>query len=420
MGRGSIQLRHRKGCPAKGKDGRRCSCGPTVYAVLAGDWSRIGYLEPGWRKADLAAFEDKLAEMRRGFEAGEPHKPRQAMRLGQWADEWFARLAESAEAGDVSKLTYNTYEGDYRNHIGPAFGDRPLAAISPEMVRRYIRQKIAAGLQPRSANATITPLSAMLTDARDEGLVQSNPCQQPRRARHGASRRKALLAEVKQERPKHLEPTEARALLAATPDDHRDLVLAALSTGFRRGELLGLRWEDIRWADDRIDLRRQLQNRREVPPKYRSYREVVLYSGLRAALASRRQAEGLVFLSPNGEPWGDAAPDRAFLRDAYEDAGLSRPGVLWHSLRHTYASILAAGGVREDVVAVLMGHKRPGTTSIYTHLFADAFDGVEEALDRVLGVNEASMEGGVTGEHRGERDSVDSTASRMAERSLAT
>jgi integrase len=400
MGRGSIQLRHRKGCGAKGKNGRACRCGPTVYAVLGGEWSIIGYLPEGWKKSDLAQFEDQLAERRVKWLAGEPWRQSKVKRLSDWAGEWFAELHDAADAGDVSKLTYNTYEGDFRNHIEPAFGQKPLAAITPEMIRRYIRSKIAEGLSPRTANATITPLSAMLTDAIDEGLIQSNPCHQPRRARHRASRRKSLLAEVRTEKPKHLEPTEARALLEATPEPYRDLILAALSTGFRRGELAGLRWEDVRWADDRIDLRRQLQRRRDVPPKYRSYREVVMYSGLKVELAKRRQADGYVFLGPSGRPWGDSEADPVFLRDAYAKAHLSRPGVLWHSLRHTYASILAAGGIREEVVAVLMGHKRPGTTSIYTHLFEDALDGVEEALGRVLGVNHTSTASSVTTEHR--------------------
>jgi integrase len=72
---------------------------------------------------------------------------------------------------------------------------------------------------------------------------------------------------------------------------------------------------------------------------------------------------------------------------------------MWHVLRHTYASVLAAGGIRRDVVEQLMGHVRKGTTSIYTHLFRDAFDGVEEALDAVFGVNQASTECAVTTEH---------------------
>jgi integrase len=181
------------------------------------------------------------------------------------------------------------------------------------------------------------------------------------------------------------------------------MVLAALSTGFRCGELLGLRWEDIRWADERIDLRRQLQRGEPVKPKYSSYREVPLYSGLRMALGRRRRAEGHVFADAHGDPWGDTGPDREFLSAAYERAGLRCPGVLWHSLRHTYASILAAGGIREDVGAQLMGHNRQGTTALYSHLFADAFEGVEKALDAVLGpalrVSPASVNGAVSEGH---------------------
>jgi integrase len=174
------------------------------------------------------------------------------------------------------------------------------------------------------------------------------------------------------------------------------MVLTVLTTGFRRGELLGLRWEDIRWADRRIDLRGQLQNRERVPCKNDSEREVVLYSGLATLLGSRRQAEGYVFLDPAGRPWSNAGPGKGFLSEAYRQAGLRRPGQLWHVLRHTHASILAAGGIRRDVVERLMGHAAKGTTSIYTHLFKDAFDGVEEALDAVFGVNPAPTDCSVT------------------------
>src|SRR5215218_7736495 len=240
MVRGSIQLRHRKRCSATAKDSRKCVCGPTVYALFGRDWTKIGYLPEGWRMADLGEYEEQLADMRRKLAGGESYKPAKPRLLREWAAEWFAELYDVAKAGDVAKSTYNTYEGQWRLHLKSEFGDTPLAAITPEMVRRFVRAKIAGGLSPRTANALLTPLSAMLTDALEDGLISSNPCRQPRRARHGASRRRALLAEVKTERPKHLEPEEARALLAATPDPYWDMVLAALATGFRRGELLGL------------------------------------------------------------------------------------------------------------------------------------------------------------------------------------
>ncbi len=61
------------------------------------------------------------------------------------------------------------------------------------------------------------------------------------------------------------------------------------------------------------------------------------------------------------------------------------PANLWHVLRHTYASVLAAGGVKRHELEALMGHSAPGTTSIYTHLFRESYESVHDALDRVYG-----------------------------------
>jgi integrase len=222
--------------------------------------------------------------------------------------------------------------------------------------------------------------------------------------RHGGSRRKASYLDVRRAVPEFLEPDEVRALLAATPRQYRDLVLTALTTGFRRDEIIGLRWENILWAERRIDLQGQLQAREYVGCKYGSERQVVLYARLASELGRRRQAEGYVFLDPKGRPWSNEGPARAFLDATYRAAGLRRHGQMWHVLRHTYSSVLAAGGIRREVVERLMGHKGQGTTSIYTHLFRDAFDGVEEALDSVFGVNLASTEVAVTTGHDGALD----------------
>jgi integrase len=399
MAMGSVQLRHRKGCSARGKDNRTCRCAPTGYAVLNGQWAKIGYLQLGWRKADLAPFEAELAELRSIQEAGGSFKPKKPIRTDEYGDAWLDELYLAAEAGRISKLTYNSYEGYWNNHLRPFFGAIPLAAIDPATVRRYAAEKQSSGLAPISVNHTLTPLSAMLTDAVGDGVISSNPVRQPRRARHGASLRKASYLEARRADPKFLEPDEARALLAVTPPAYAEMVLAALTTGFRRGELLGLCWENIKWADRRIELRGQLQNREYVGCKCDSEREVVLYSRLAVELGRRRQAEGYVFLNPQGRPWTNEGPARVSLSAAYEEAGIRRPGQMWHVLRHTFASVLAAGGIRRDVVERLMGHSGKGTTSIYTHLFRDAFDGVEEALDAVFGVNEPSMDLVVTTDH---------------------
>jgi integrase len=268
-----------------------------------------------------------------------------------------------------------------------------LPAIDQAAVRRFISGMVAKGSTRGTVKHRVSVLSAMLTDAVSEGLIQSNPARQPNMPRHRGSRRNALYADEGPPVPKHLEPAEARALLAATVPEYRLIVLAALTAGVRAGELYGLRWQDIAWADRRVRIGGQLQGSRYVRCKYGSEREVVLYSGLARELGKRRQAEGYIFTDEDGQPWSRREPDRKVLAPAYEKAGLRQPGRMWHCLRHTYASVLAHGGIRREVIERLMGHSpRGSTTTIYTHLFKDALDGVEEALDAVFGVNDTSTE----------------------------
>ena len=66
-----------------------------------------------------------------------------------------------------------------------------------------------------------------------------------------------------------------------------------------------------------------------------------------------------------------------------------------------------------------MGHKKAGTTSIYTHLFADAYEGVEEALAAVLDVNGTSMDCGVTTEQSGSLDQAESPRDGSTARPIA-
>lgn len=393
MARGSVQLRHRKTCQATGKDARACRCCPTVYAVLNGRWERIGYLPDSWRKADLEPFEGRLQEMRETVESGGSFRRPRLVLLTDYAAGWFDELFATAEAGQVAKATYNAYESYWRNHIRPAFGHLALGAIDQQTVRRYMTAKLATGLKPNTVNASLTLLSAMLTDAVADGLLTANPVCQPRRGRHGG-RRRAIYARVEPSAPKHLEPTEARALLAATDPEHRAMVLAALTTGFRRGELRGLRWQDVDFGKRRIAVRGQLLQTGEWERcKHDSAREVPLFSGLVAELGPRRQAEGWVF-TIDGKPYTDWK-QREALEDAFDAAKLPREK-LWHRLRHTYASILENAGIPRALIEVLLGHSARGVTALYTHPFKNAYADVEDALASVFGVNQASTDASVT------------------------
>ncbi len=166
-----------------------------------------------------------------------------------------------------------------------------------------------------------------------EGLVEKNPLRSPRRARHrGGSRHEFIDLQPSRRPPRLLEPIEALSLLDATPPQFVDLVLAGLTTGFRRNELLGLRWEWIDWKARRIDLRGQLYwkltgNGREREPilrrcKYDSEREVPLWSGLAALLAAEQARRAGSSCDPRtGTPWREEAASKHVLRPAMEDGG---------------------------------------------------------------------------------------------------
>jgi integrase len=281
--------------------------------------------------------------------------------------------------------------------LKPAFGRLPLPAIGDQAITRFVSRKLHAGLSEATVKNSLIALSGMLTDAVADGLIPANPLRRPQRARHrGGSRHEGLDLQVVRRPPKHLEIAEALALLDAVHAEQVDMVLLALTTGFRRNEILGLQWEWIDFGSSRVHLQGQLfwrrvpnERRRQaaiVRCKYDSEREVPLFSGLAARLGPRRRATGAVFVDPRtGAPWRETAPAARFLEDAYERAGLRRPGRMWHQLRHTYASVLAAGGVKRHEVEQLMGHRSQGTTGLYTHLVRETYSDVEAVLNDTYG-----------------------------------
>ncbi|HEY3066159.1 MAG TPA: site-specific integrase [Methylomirabilota bacterium] len=166
----------------------------------------------------------------------------------------------------------------------------------------------------------------------------------------------------------------------------RTLLLCAVLTGMRRGDLLGLRWEDIDLEGHRIFVRRALWRGNFVTPKSRrSRRTIDLAPTLRAALAklpSRFQG-GLVFCSTDGKPIN---PDNFAHRDwtrVLRRAELRR--IRFHDLRHTHAGLLIAQGTHPKYIQAQLGHASIQTTlDRYGHLMPDAHAAEARKLDRMV------------------------------------
>jgi hypothetical protein len=198
-----------------------------MQARVASVSRALGHLPRGWRADDLLRFERELAELRDQVLEGKQPRRAKLVTLSDWAIPWLEGIASQAELGRVSPLTYNNYEGDWRRYLEPAFGRLPLPAITYDEIIKFQRAMIERGLSESRIKGVLIPLSGMLTDAMSEGLVEKNPLRTPRRARHrGGSRHDFIDLQPTRRPPRLLEPNQARALLAATPQPYVDLVLA--------------------------------------------------------------------------------------------------------------------------------------------------------------------------------------------------
>ena len=207
-------------------------------------------------------------------------------------------------------------------------------------------------------------------------------------------------------RPRRFEPLtaeEARALLTATEGHRlRALFELALHTGLRKGELLGLRWEDLNLASGTASIRRTLQRTNStgltaLPTKTRSSeRRIALPTEClhsleqhherqaqeREAAGSGWKASGYVFTRPDGSPIEGATLTRHF-NALLRRAALRR--IRFHDLRHSAATLLLEQGVELVVIKELLGHAHIGVTAtVYAHvrlrLQRDAIDLLGNAL----------------------------------------
>src|SRR5262249_15404037 len=225
----------------------------------------------------------------------------------------------------------------------------------------------------------------------------------------------AALVEAPTARPLEVQPLsedEARQLLATAAEDRlRTLWLVLLSLGLRRGEALGLRWDDLDLDEGTVTIRRSLQRVRtgettpsgrrrgelvEVPPKtLKSTATIALPEFLVTALRDhwKAQAEerlaavawvdpGLVFTTQVGTALEPRNVNRSW-EALWSRAGVRR--VRLHDLRHSAATFMYAAGADLKLIQTTLRHSRLSTTSdIYAHVFADVQRQAAEHMDGVL------------------------------------
>jgi len=292
--------------------------------------------------------------------------------LADVGEEWLAAQHH------LRPRTRSLYLTALERHINPRLGARRISDISVDRIAAFILELQQSGLAGSTVRGIMTPLGRILSYSARRGLISDNPVNRLERGERPRIGRREM---------RILARDEIDALLGAVISSYRPLIATAIFTGLRQGELLGLTWADVDFANGAVHVRCQLDRSRErtAPKTPQAYRQVVLMPSLAKLLRTHKLASGHsngsdpVFATLTGAPMNYRNATRRGFTAAVQKVKLDRPGeprLRFHDLRHTFASLLIAEGLNIVYVSRQLGHASPSfTLNVYSHLFDRAEHG---------------------------------------------
>jgi len=350
---------------------------------------KIGRKSEGWnpkkaadtRSSRMTRATTPKAEVRRQEAEEEKNRP---VTFGEYAKDWM----DGHVSTNLKPSSKRGYESLLDNLILPALKDRPLAAITREEIKELCFSLLQEGrirpkktedkkvkdptLSARTVVYAVRTISAIYNHAIEDGIVQSNPALRPGRFIKVGTRRE--MVDI-------LSPKEGDLVLKTAEKYFGrtyPLLLCAMRTGMRQGELIALEWGDIDWQGNFIEVRRSTWRGITGTPKSGKTRRVDMSDRLKEGLQqhqARVKAEALkagvaipaqVFTTDELTPY-DGVNVRKRFEVVLRKAKLRK--IRFHDLRHSYASWLIANKESLAYVRDQLGHHSMQiTVDLYGHL----------------------------------------------------
>lgn len=336
----------------------------------------------------------KLAALRRELEQGmTPGDSRQTVE--QYLANWLETIKPT-----VSDATWLRHEQFCRLQIVPSIGAVKLAALSAQHVQSLYAALLSGGLSSTTVHHAHATLHKALRAAVRLGLVARNVTEMVETPRMSHHEMRVLSRE------------QARQFVEACEGERLALLMVlAIMTGMRQGELLALHWKDVQLsglhggrggAGHTLSVRWNMRYRDGVftfkePKTRQSRRRIALARETVEMLRAHRtrqkaerlragelwQENDLVFCTEIGTPITPNGALRSTFERVLRRANL--PAIRFHDLRHTCASLLLLAGVNPKIVSAMLGHADPSITlRIYSHVMPGMEDEAVSLLAEMI------------------------------------
>ena len=283
----------------------------------------------------------------------EPHKP--SITFAAYVEKWMTVY----KAGKLKPSTIATYKKHLHAHVLPAFGQREIASITPEDIQLFLNER--KHLAKKTLSSMRHFMGEVFKDAVEDGLTAKDPT---------ASRRISIPSTKANERealPLEQFKEIMTSLDRLNPTDKRMLVLM-MFTGMRRGEVLGLRWEDVDTKAGLIHIRRNVTHAGGNKPVIGTPKTK---SGERDLPLDPFVLEALEPMQKSGFIIGGESP---ITMTTYNNTWrrikkmVDLHGATAHVFRHSYLTYMAGQSTDMKTLQAIAGHSTIGMTmNRYVH-----------------------------------------------------
>lgn len=336
----------------------------------------VGHKESGdpiFRYVYADTQKELTAKLRQKIEAyrGVDLTEQSGMTLSEWLDQWLESVG-----GTIRPTTFARYRYTAEKILKPSLGDKRLSQLMPRDIQRFYdklategRQDGRGGLSSGTIHGIHVVFHGALRAAQEANLIAQNPTEKANPPKASAPSKNILNEEQLEQFMEEIKKDEI----------WHDFFYTELTTGLRRGEICGLKWEDFDEVGGTLKVRRTVH--KEKGGKLTTWdtkteagaRTIILPPSTVEVLQERKHTALTEWIFPEPlKPENPINPDSAYrhLKILLKQAGL--PNIRFHDLRHTFATHALASGVDIKTLSGILGHTRAAfTLDTYTHTTGD-------------------------------------------------